>query len=389
MRRLPFPNRALNLVPATLAKTPLWDWHAAHGGRMVDFAGWSMPVQYTSIVAEHQATRRAAGLFDVSHMGRLRFAGPSAADFLNSLLTRSVADLEPGQVLYSLVTNEQGGILDDVLVYSVPHDTTPYHLLVVNASNREKIVDWVQRHLAGRGDVECTDITQDTAMIAVQGPLAVRLVVPRMPIDVADMKYYHAAETTIGGETGLVSRTGYTGEDGFELIVAATVAPELWEGLLTEGQAQGVLAAGLGARDTLRLEAAMPLYGHELTEEINPLEAGLSFAVDLDGRTFPGAALLQAVKRDGPKRARVGLELAGRRPAREHYAIVAEGRPIGEVTSGTFSPTLQKPIAMGYVPPQYAKPGTELMVDIRGTQEPARVVKLPFYRRQLSKGVSS
>lgn len=371
------------LMTPTLAKTPLHDWHASHGGRMVDFAGWSMPVQYGSIVAEHNATRTAAALFDVSHMGRLKFSGDGAAAFLDSIVTRRVIDMELGQVRYGLATNERAGILDDVLVYRLARaDGIDYHAMVVNASNRAKIVAWLDRQIGGRTDVKFTDVTTETAMIAVQGPLAVELVDLRIDYDLPEMKYYHATETLIGDHTAIVSRTGYTGEDGCELIVPAEIAQEVWEGVLADGKDRGVMAAGLGARDTLRLEAAMPLYGHELNEEINPLEAGLNFAVNLDGRTFPGSDILTAVKKDGPKRVRIGLELAGKRVPREHYGIFAGEQPIGEITSGTFSPTLQKPIAMGYVPPEFTKVGTELMIDLRGAKEPAKVVKLPFYKRK-------
>ncbi|HZZ29165.1 MAG TPA: glycine cleavage system aminomethyltransferase GcvT [Pirellulales bacterium] len=369
------------MVTSSLAQTPLHDWHAAHGGRMVDFAGWSMPVQYSSIVAEHTATRTAAGLFDVSHMGRLQFTGTGVAQFLDSLVTRRITEMEIGQVRYALVTNEQGGILDDVLVYRLKHPSKgEYHLMVVNASNREKIVDWIQHWLDERKpDVRFTDITHDTAMIAVQGPLAAKLIEPRVPFDPTAMKYYHAISAEQG--YGCISRTGYTGEDGFEVIAPANEALKIWESLLDSSSQLGVMAAGLGARDTLRLEAAMPLYGHELNEQTNPLEAGLGFAVNLEGRRFPGSAALATVQREKPRRARIGLELTSKRVPREHYGIYAGDQPIGEITSGTFSPTLQKPIAMGYVPPQFAQSGTELTVDIRGSREPAHVVKLPFYKR--------
>ena len=218
-------------------------------------------------------------------------------------------------------------------------------------------------------------------MIAIQGPRALEILQPHVQTDLASMKYYHAVEEPIKEKTTVISRTGYTGEDGFELIVAASIAAEMWERLMTEGESKGIVAAGLGARDTLRLEAGMPLYGHELTEEITPLEAGLGFAVNLEDHNFPGADALRAIKNDGPKRIRIGLELSDKRVPREHFGIYAGDQPIGEVTSGTFSPTLQKPIAMGYVPPQQSEPGTELSIDIRGTRQPARVVKLPFYKR--------
>jgi aminomethyltransferase len=370
-----------------LLETPLHDWHAAHGGKLVDFAGWSMPVHYGSIVAEHRATRTAAGLFDVSHMGRLRFAGAGGGSFLEQLLTRRVADMVVGQVRYSLVTNEAGGILDDVLVYRLADQGgLSLHMLVVNASNRQKILNWVRFRLSGREDVLLNDVTRETAMFAVQGPLALKLVQQLTSADLAAMKYYHGLQADVAGQPAIISRTGYTGEDGFELTVSADAAVAIWEKLLAAGKDRGVMAAGLGARDTLRLEAAMPLYGHELSEEINPIEAGLGFAVNLENRTFPGRDAIAKIKQAPLQHVRVGLELAGKRVPREHYPILQgpeSGRvQVGEVTSGTFSPTFDKPIAMGYIRPDLVKPGTELFVDIRGQAEPARVVKLPFYRRR-------
>ncbi len=364
-----------------LAKTPLHAWHAAHGGRLVDFAGWSMPVQYGSIVAEHQATRTALGLFDVSHMGRLRLDGPAAASFLNQLVTRRVDDLAPGQIRYGLVTNNSGGILDDVLVYHLASAAGNYHLLVVNASNRQKIVGWIESRLAGRTDVRLTDRTADLAMIAVQGPLAVKLLQPLVAGELASMKYYSGCEDRILDQPGIVSRTGYTGEDGFELMVPSAAAEAIWTAVLDAGKTHGALAAGLGCRDTLRLEAAMPLYGHELSEKINPLEAGLDFAVDLDGRQFPGRDALARFKQIPLTHRRVGLTLSGRRVPRELYPVMFEGRKVGEVTSGTFSPTLDRPIAMAYVEACCATIGKTLQIDIRGQSAPAEVVKLPFYRR--------
>jgi len=351
---------------------------------MVDFAGWSMPVQYSSIVAEHTATRTGVGIFDISHMGRLRFDGPAAADFLDHLVTRSVKDQTPGQIRYALVTNDQGGILDDVLVYHMQDAAGgSYWLLVVNASNREKIVDWILPRLVSAADVRFTDATTDWAMLAVQGPKALDLVQPLVEADLAAMKYYTGAETRVGGERGIaghggiVSRTGYTGEDGCELIVGAAAAVSIWQTLVRGG----AVPAGLGCRDTLRLEAAMPLYGHELSEAIDPFAAGLDFAVDLEGRSFPGHAALVRAKADAARPKRVGLELAGPRLPREGFGVFAGERQIGRTTSGTFSPTLEKPIAMAYVEREFAAPGTQVAIDIRGRQEPATVVKLPFYRR--------
>ena len=362
-----------------LLETPLNAWHAAHGGRLVDFAGWSMPVQYTSIVAEHTATRTAAGLFDISHMGRLRFDGAGANAFLDGLVTRRISDLKPGGIRYGLVTNEAGGILDDVLVYHISDAAGgTYYLMVVNASNREKILEWIRPRLVGLDDVVLTDATRDWAMIAVQGPRAIELAQPLVDTSIAAMKYYTGVECRISGHGGIVSRTGYTGEDGCEIILGDAAVTSVWQQLIDAG----ATPAGLGCRDTLRLEAAMPLYGHELSESINPFTAGLAYAVNLEGRCFPGAAALAKFKDDPSLPVRVGLELESKRVPREGFAITAGGQRVGETTSGTFSPTLNKPIAMGYVPRKYSEPGTTLGIDIRGREEPARVVKLPFYRRQ-------
>ena len=368
-------------MTVTLAQTPLHGWHAAHGGRLVEFAGWSMPVQYGSIVAEHQATRKAASLFDVSHMGRLRFEGSDAASFLDRLVTRRVDDLRSGQIRYALVTNDHGGIRDDVLVYHLAERSGgSYYAMVVNASNREKIVAWIHEKICEL-DVQCTDMTHELAMIAVQGPLAQGLLQSMVDIDLSALGYYCGSEALIHEHPGIVSRTGYTGEDGFELMLPAEAAETVWIALIEQGSGQGVMAAGLGARDTLRLEAAMPLYGHELSEDITPTQAGLNFAVNLEGREFPGRNVLARMKAAPPEWKRVGLELTGKRVPREHYPVVMAGQPIGEVTSGTFSPTLDRPIAMAYVRPTVAL-GAEVHVDIRGKLEPAQVVKLPFYRRK-------
>lgn len=366
------------------AKTPLYDWHVEQGGRMVDFAGWSMPVQYTSIVEEHHAVRRAAGVFDVSHMGRLRFDGQDAGQFLDRVLTRRVVDLAPGKIRYSLVTNEQGGILDDILASRLESPSgQQYYLLVVNASNREKLVAWFRSQLTpADGDVEMADRTTETAMIALQGPQSLQILSRLVKADLEPMGYYTGVVTESFHRPCTVTRTGYTGEDGFEMIVRAEDAVEMWTNLFRAGREVGLRAAGLGARDTLRLEAGMPLYGHELSESIDPYQAGLGFAVNLRDRSFVGAEALQRRKGDPQLAKRIGLTLAGRRVPREHYAVLAAGQGgVGEVTSGTFSPTLDKPIAMAYVRPEAAVVGAELAVDIRGRLEAARVVELPFYRR--------
>ena len=359
-----------------LLQTPFHDWHSANGGRMVEFGGWHMPVQYSTIVEEHNVVRNAAGLFDISHMGRLRFAGDYACSFLDYLLTNDVSKLQVGQVRYSLVCNENGGVLDDVLVYRLPD----CYMLVVNASNRTKIVDWIGQHIS-KFNVDLEDQTLSHAMIAVQGPKAVEILTALQADTASKHRYYSAAPMTVAGKDALVSRTGYTGEDGFELIVPSEAGMELWNVLLEAGQPFGVQACGLGCRDTLRLEAAMPLYGHELNEATDPLTAGLDFAVKLEAADFIGRAALKKLAESPTGKMRIGLELEGKRIAREGAGILSGEQSAGEVTSGTFSPTLQKAIAMGYVDVAVSATGTEVEVDIRGKRHVARIVNLPFYKR--------
>lgn len=363
------------MTDTQLLRTACHAWHVEHQGRMVDFAGWDMPVQYSTIVAEHQAVRRAAGLFDIAHMGRLRFDGPDAADFLNFLVTNDVHRLAIGQVCYALITNDDGGILDDVLVYRFED----FHLLVVNASNRLKILEWISRHQS-RFQAQVRDLTLEQFMLALQGPRAETILQPFVDCALIPLAYYHAAPARVAGQPALVSRTGYTGEDGFEVILPASAALGFWKTLIDAGAGEGLLPAGLGCRDTLRLEAAMPLYGHELDEQIDPITAGLGFAVKLDAGDFPGRDALVRIKAAGVKQKRVGLELAGKRIAREGALVFQGDRQVGRVTSGTFSPSLEKAIAMAYVAPDVASVSTQVEVDIRGKRESATIVKLPFYR---------
>jgi aminomethyltransferase len=339
---------------------------------MVDFAGWDMPVQYSSIVEEHNAVRTGAGLFDISHMGRLSFGGPGALDLIQHVYTNNAATMKDGQARYGLVCNERGGIRDDVLVYRWPYG----YAMVVNASNRPKIVAWLNEHKGAR-NAEIMDQTTQTGMIAVQGPQAVAMCRGLTEADADKLSYYYAAPTRLRGKQCVVSRTGYTGEDGLEFMVGAGQAVELWEELIR----RGARPCGLGARDTLRLEAAMPLYGHELSEDIDPFQAGLGWAVKLDKGDFIGRDALARRREDRTLRQRVGLELEGKRIAREGAAVTADGKEVGRVTSGTFAPTLGKTIAMAYVDPAHAAVGTPCAVDVRGKMEPARVVPLPFYRR--------
>lgn len=365
-----------------LDHTPLYDWHVAHGGRMVDFAGWSMPVQYTSIVEEHQATRSAVGLFDISHMGRLLIDGPDGGAFLDSLLTRAVADMLPSQIRYSLVCNEAGGVLDDVLAYRpvLNPDQPLGYGLVVNASNRPKIVAWLGEHL-GDYDVEVRDMTVDYAMIAVQGPQAIPLLDKLASGEITSLRYYTGEKMSVAGADCFVSRTGYTGEDGCELICDADKIEGVWLQLIAAAEKLGGSAVGLAARDTLRLEAGMPLYGHELTEEINPVAAGLGFVLNFRDREFVGKEALLAFRKDGHQPVRVGLQLSDRRVPREGCPILLGDEQVGAVTSGTFSPTFERPIAMGYVNQSATAPGAPIAVDIRGQQHAAKIVPLPFYER--------
>ncbi len=341
-----------------------------------------MPVQYTGIVEEHQATRTAVGLFDISHMGRVLVDGPDAARYLDSLLTRSVVDMKPHQIRYSLICNEAGGILDDVLCYRVvlaSGEPSGYGL-VVNASNRPKILAWLESHLAGF-DVRLEDITTTHGMIAVQGPRAIEMLDPLSACELTSLRYYTGQMSQVCGVDCFVSRTGYTGEDGCELVCPSEKLLEMWETIIAAVAPVGGRAVGLGARDTLRLEAGMPLYGHELSETINPVQAGLDFAINLPEREFVGRESLVGFRRDHNQPVRVGIQLEGRRVAREGATVLMGDQAAGHVTSGTFSPTFNHAIAMAYVSPPAAAVGTRLAVDIRGQLQVATVVPLPFYER--------
>jgi aminomethyltransferase len=354
-------------------RTPLYQWHIKHKARLVPFGGWDMPVQYAGIAIEHEAVRAGAGLFDISHMARVSFGGPDSLALLEKIFTNSVAGMKDMQVRYGLVCKEDGGILDDILIYRWPYGFAA----VINASNREKIVSWLDNHRAGM-EVQLQNQTFDTTMIAVQGPKAIELVTGMFADDVAELKYYYARPTRFRDKGCVVSRTGYTGEDGFEVMVPNDLGLSLWEEFI----ARGAVPCGLGARDTLRLEAAMPLYGHELTEEINPFQAGLSWAVKLDKGDFVGRTALQYAARDSTKPVRVGLEIEGKRAAREGSVLLgADGAVSGTVTSGSYCPWLNKSLAMAYVRPELASVGTTLDVDVRGSTLRARVVPIPFYKR--------
>jgi aminomethyltransferase len=357
-------------------KTPLFDWHQSHGGRMVEFGGWLMPVQYSTIVQEHQAVRQRVGVFDISHMGRLTFDGPGMLQWLERVTTNHVAKLAPNQIQYSLIANEVGGLIDDILVYRHQHG----YDLVCNASNRSAVVQHLESHRQGaEGDFR--DRTLDTAMIAVQGPRALAALQPLFDQPLDSVKYYHMISGKLLSDVAaVISRTGYTGEDGYELIVPGKEGVRIWNAILENGQAEGILPCGLGARDTLRFEAAMPLYGHELSAATNPFAAGLGWAVKLEKGELLGRSALQAWKQN-PGQQRIGLRLAGKRIARQGASVLDAGRGVGTVTSGTFAPTIQASLAMAFVEPAVADLGKTLEIDVRGHLEPATVVPLPFYRR--------
>lgn len=340
---------------------------------MTNFGGWSMPLQYSSIREEHQAVRTAAGLFDLSHMGEIEVSGKDALASLERLLTNDVATLKPGRARYALLCNPQGGTLDDLLVYNLG---TSY-LLVVNAGNQDKDFDWVTAHTA-KGTARNTG--RQTALIGVQGPRAPGLVQRLSDRDLKDVRYYAFVDGKVAGVPCRISRTGYTGEDGFELFCQPQDAVRLWQRLLETGEEAGLRPAGLGARDTLRLEAAMRLYGNDLDEQTNPLEAGLDWAVKLE-KDFIGRDAIAQAKQRGLERVTVGMRMLDRSIPRHGYRVLQGERPRGTVSSGNVSFTLGYNIALAYVPPVISGLGTDLAVEVRGTAAPAQVVALPFYRR--------
>ncbi len=363
-----------------LKRTPFHDFHVSAGAKMVEFAGWEMPILYRGILDEHEQTRRSGSIFDVSHMGRLHFSGTDAAAFLDQVLTRNVAQMQVGQSRYALVCNEAGGVLDDVIISC---DAKRW-IVVCNASNREKLTKHFSdvRRKNSNLDFDMADQTEGTAMVAVQGPKVIDRLSGVLPVDLKGLKRYGFVSDSFMLVNFTVFRSGYTGEDGIEMILPAKMAPmaiKLLAGKTDKPDAT-IKPAGLGARDTLRLEAGMPLYGHELTEQIDPLSAGLQWAVDLK-KDFIGAEALRGLAARGFARKLVGLELEGRRIARQGTPIVKDGVVVGEVTSGTFSPTLQKSIAMAFVDADHAADNVQLTADLKGAPNPAKVVKLPFYKR--------
>jgi aminomethyltransferase len=361
----------------TLKRTPLYPLYERWGAKTVEFGGWEMPVQFTSILQEHEAVRTRAGLFDVSHMGELEVTGPDAAALVQRLATNDVGRLQPGMAMYSPVCHPHGGCVDDVLVYCFAPDR---YWVVVNAANTEKDYAWFREHVASE-DVQVVNRSEEIALLALQGPLAAAVLQSLTDVSLDTLRYYRFTEGQVAGVKAVVSRTGYTGEDGFELYIASGDAPALWDALLEAGAPHGVVPCGLGARDTLRLEARLPLYGHELTDDITPLEAGLGMFVKFDKGDFIGREALMRQKEAGVARKIIGIQVTDRGIPRAGQTVLADGQPVGRVTSGTMSPTLKVPIALALVDARYAEIGTPLQVDVRGKALSARVVKTPFYKR--------
>lgn len=358
-----------------LKKTPLFDAHVALEGKIVPFAGFEMPVQYpTGIMAEHTAVRTDAGLFDVCHMGEFVLRGPGALDLIQKITVNDASKLEVGQAQYSAMCLETGGIIDDLLVYKGPD----HYMLVVNASNKEKDLAWVMKHAEGF-DVEVDDRSDATALLAIQGPKASEIVQSLTETNLDEIGYYRFAQGSVAGVNGVISRTGYTGEDGFELYIPAEGGMQLWNALMEAGADKGLIATGLGCRDSLRLEMGYALYGNDLDEEHTPLESGLAWITKLDKGDFIGRDVLARQKEEGVTRRLVGLKLADKGFPRHGYPIAHEGEDVGVVTSGVVSPSLGIGVAMGYVPTELAKPGTEVGVRIRNKVIPAVVQRPPFY----------
>jgi aminomethyltransferase len=362
----------------SLKRTPLYPLYSAYPSvRCIDFGGWELPVQFYGIQKEHNAVRRQAGLFDVSHMGEFMVTGQYAETFLQLMTTNDVSRLSIGQAQYSLMCFEDGGVVDDLLVYKLSADQ---FMLVVNASNIDKDLQWLQDHLIG--DVVLENLSSETALLALQGPEAAAIISKVTVAPVESLPSFHFIyKATVCGVPALVSRTGYTGEDGFEIYCASGDAAAVWKGLLAEGTPLGLIPAGLGARDTLRFEAKLPLYGQELSKDISPLEAGLGYFVKLDKGDFLGREALSAQKNVGLKRKLVGIELIDRGIPRSHYPVYSDSALIGEVTTGTQSPTLKRNLGLALIDIFYTDPGTEVWVEIRGSRLKAKIVKAPFYKK--------
>jgi aminomethyltransferase len=361
----------------TLKKTILFDCYKDYGGKTIDFGGWDLPVQFSSIKAEHEAVRTKAGLFDVSHMGEVLVTGDGALSYLQKMMTNDVSKLKVGQAQYTAMCYEDGGTVDDLLIYK--RDEGNY-LLVVNASNLEKDLEWMNKHKTS--DVEIEDKSDNYALLALQGPLAEKTLQKLTSIPLNEIKFFRFQENVqICGQNVLISRTGYTGEDGFELYASPESIVVLWEAILMAGESDGVVPAGLGARDTLRFESGLPLYGQELSQDISPLEAGLGFVVKLNKEDFIGKQALARQKENGVPRKLIGLEMIDKGIPRTGYKVFHNDEEIGEVTTGTQSPTLNKNIGFALLNTEHATVGTEVIVQVRKRMLKAEIIATPFYKR--------
>ncbi len=368
-------------MEAALKRTPLYEIHRSLGGKLIDFGGWELPVQYSGIIEEHQQVRSAAGLFDVSHMGEITVKGKDAEKFLQKLITNDISNAKDFQVVYSPVCYPEGGSVDDLLVYK--YNSSDY-LLVVNASNTDKDFAWMLEN--AEGGVELENVSAAYAQIAIQGPKAETILQRLTDSDLGEIRFYHfKPEVRIAGVSTIVSRTGYTGEDGFEIYLPSEYAAPVWEKLMEAGKEDGLMPAGLGARDTLRFEAALPLYGQEISRDISPLEAGLGRFVKLEKEDFIGKAALVAQKERGIPRKLAGFEMLDRGIPRSHYEVQAEGAFIGFVTTGSYSPSLAKNIGLALVDSAFAAEGTVFDILVRGKALKGKVTKIPFYSKKYKK----
>jgi len=361
----------------SLKRTAFYDIHVGLGGKIVEFAGFEMPVQYSGIVEEHQRVRTHVGVFDVSHMGEVEVRGAGALAFLQTITVNDVSRLSPGRVQYSAMCYENGGIVDDLLVYNMGD----HYMVVINASNIEKDIAWMRENL--QGDVLLTDASDATSLLAVQGPLSRATLQKITDVDLQPLEYYHWMRGKVAGEAMTISRTGYTGELGYELYFSSdrALGERVWRAVMDAGEEFGIGPTGLGARDTLRLDMGFCLYGNDIDQTTHPLEAGLGWITKLDKGPFIGHDVLVRAKQDGLKRKLVGFALEEKAFPRHGYPVSADGREVGTVTSGTFSPTLERGIGMGYVPAALAKPGTAIQIMIRNKPVPATVVTIPFIKK--------
>ena len=365
-----------------LTRTALFDRHVALGAKIIPFAGWEMPVQYRGIIAEHNAVRNRAGIFDLGHMGQVDVRGPNALEYLQRVTSNDVSKLQPGEAQYSMLPNPDGGVIDDILVYRHPDGVS--YMVVVNASNRFRDVTWMQQQRDRLSDLDVTvrDISDETGMIAIQGPNAFAITQSLSEDNLSDIQNYWWRAGKIAGVPLMIARTGYTGEDGFEVYPPIAGVGVVWDALMKAGAAHGLEPIGLGARDTLRLESRMPLYGQELSDTISPYEAGVGWAVKLKKGDFVGRDAMAKVKTEGPKRKAVGFHMVERSGApRTHYPVGVDGQFIGEVTSGAYSPTLGENIGLALIDPAFAGEGKPLQIEIRGKWMNAEQIKMPFYKR--------